>query len=134
MDLTKRLMQHLVYTNFEKLPASAMKAVKHMILDTSGVILAGSSANGSNAITQQIKSWSPSGKSTVLALGDRLTAPMAAWSNAFMGRARELDDSHDLTGDHSGLPAVSAALAVAEDLGAACDRMSCKGGINISQP
>ncbi len=117
MDLTKRLMQHLVYTDFEKLPASAIKATKHMILDTSAVILAGSSAKGSNAITQQIKSWSPPGKSTVLALGNRLTAPMAAWSNAFMGRARELDDSHDLTGDHSGLPAVSAALAVAEDVG-----------------
>ncbi len=117
MELTERLIHHLVHTDFDHLPVSAVKAAKHMILDTSGVILAGSSAKGSDALVRQVKSWSPSGKSTVFAFGDRLTAPMAAWTNASMGRARELDDSHDLTGDHSGLAAVPAAVAVAEDLG-----------------
>lgn len=39
-----------------------------------------------------------------------------------MGRVRELDDSHDLTVDHSGLAAVPAAVAVAEDLGGVTGR------------
>lgn len=78
MELTERLPHDLVHTDFEHLPASAVKAVKHMILDTSGVIRGRSSAKGLDALVRQIKSWSPSGKSTVFAFGDQLTAPMAA--------------------------------------------------------
>jgi 2-methylcitrate dehydratase PrpD len=117
MDLTEQLVEHLVRVRFEDLPANAVEGARKIILDTLGVTVAGSDAPGSQTLVRQLKSWSPPGKSTVLAHGDRLSAPMAAWANASMARARELDDSHDQTGDHSGLAAVPAALAVAEEVG-----------------
>lgn len=117
MDLTEQLVEHLVRVTYEDLPREAVEGSRKMVLDTLGVAVAGSSAPGSDTLVRQIKAWSPSGKSTLLAYGDRLSTPMAAWANASLSRARELDDSHDQTGDHPGLAAVPAAFAVAEELG-----------------
>ncbi len=117
MDLTEQLVDHLVGVQFDDLPTRAVEATKRMVLDTLGVAVAGSGAAGSRALIEQILSWSPRGKSTVLASGEVIPAPMAAWANASMARALEIDDSHDATGDHSGLAAAPAAFAVAEELG-----------------
>ncbi|MBI2881992.1 MAG: MmgE/PrpD family protein [Candidatus Tectomicrobia bacterium] len=117
MDLTERLVEHLVEVKYEDLPPEAVEGAKKMVLDTLGVALAGSSAPGSDALIGRIRAWSPAGRSTLLAHGGKVSAPLAAWANASMARARELDDSHDPTGDHPGVAAAPAAFAVAEEVG-----------------
>ena len=117
MVLTERLVEHVVRVTYEDLPREAVEGTRKMVLDTLGVAVAGSKAPGSETLVRQIRSWSPPGKSTLLVYGERVSAPMAAWANASLARAMELDDSHDQTGDHPGMAAVPAAFAVAEELG-----------------
>ena len=53
-------------------------------------------------------------EATVLVHGKRLTAVHATWVNGAMARAREMDDSHDVSAHHISVPLMPAALSAIE--------------------
>ncbi|MBI4494311.1 MAG: MmgE/PrpD family protein [Chloroflexi bacterium] len=120
--LEDQLVAHLSETRFEHLPAEAVEAARRCILDTLGVVVAGSSGDDIEALIQWLQSRGGPAEATALVYGARLPAPHAAWANGAMARAREFDDSHDATGDHTSVPILSAALAAAELQGGASGR------------
>jgi 2-methylcitrate dehydratase PrpD len=76
-------------------------------------MIAGSSAVD---IESLIRLLAPSSvpEATVLVHGTRLTAFHATWINGAMARAREMDDSHDVSAHHISVPLMPAALAAIE--------------------
>jgi 2-methylcitrate dehydratase PrpD len=112
--LEDRLVAHLSETRFEDLPAEAVEVARKLIVDTLGVIVAGSTAHGIATLVGWLQGQGGHAEATVLAYGHRLPAVQATWANAAMARAREFDDSHDASGDHISVPILPAALAAAE--------------------
>jgi len=112
--LEQRLTAHLSNTRFEDLPPEAVDAGKKCILDMLGVVCAGSGADGIATLMQMLQAYDARPEATVLVHGTRLSAPHATWVNGAMARAREIDDSHDPTGDHIGVPIIAASLGAME--------------------
>ena len=82
MDLIERLVEHAVGTGFTDLPARAVAATKVVILDTLGVLVAGSSAPGCGALVDQLREWGGRKEATILVHGDRVPTPAAGLANA----------------------------------------------------
>ena len=120
--LEERLVDHLSETRFEDLPDEAVDAARRCVVDTLGVIVAGSSGDDIAPLLQWLQEWEGRREATVLVHGMRLPAVHATWANGAMTRAREYDDSHDPTGDHTRLPILSAGLSAADGQGVACVR------------
>lgn len=87
-----------------------------MILDTLGIIVAGSKAPTVKPLLSQVRDWGGKPEASVLVFGDRLPAPMAAQLNAVMARSLDFDDCEEETGYHPGFAVVPAALAAAETM------------------
>jgi len=88
-----------------------------VILDTLGVILAGSQEPEVGRLVRRISTLGADGPATVFARGFRRTdAPAAAFLNGTAGTFLELDEGHRPTG-HPGIHVVPAALALGEALG-----------------
>ena len=109
-----RLVQHVISTRFEDLPAPAVAAVKTFCLDTIGVSVAGTSARYAAEMRRAVGQWGNSEEATVLGLGDRLPASVAAMVNAFHAHNQEFDCVHEAAVVHPLTTIQSAALAHAE--------------------
>ncbi|MGI8552011.1 MAG: MmgE/PrpD family protein [Dehalococcoidia bacterium] len=116
-DLEERIVEHLSKTGWDDLPEAAIEAARRCIVDTFGVIVAGSSGDDIERLVGWLERQGGPPTASVLVYGTRLPAAGAAWANAAMTRAREFDDSHDPTGDHTSTPIFAAALAVAHLVG-----------------
>lgn len=114
MTLEERIVAHLSRATWESLPRDAREAARRCILDTIAVTLAGSSGQDVDRLVQWLTARGGPPEAAVLVHGVRLPASHATWANSAMARAREFDDSHDPTGDHTSVPILSAALAAAE--------------------
>lgn len=115
--LEHTLVAHLSETRYEDLPAEAVEAARRCVIDTLGVAVAGSSGENVDTLLAWLSGWGGQPEATVLVHGTRLPAVHAAWANGAMARAREFDDSHDPTGDHTSVPILAAAMATAELVG-----------------
>ncbi len=97
MGILDMLAKNVVETNYEALPAEAVEASKKQILDTLGVIVAGSTSNvlsEINGLVDLVKRWGGEEESTILAFGGRVPAPSAAFANGVMCVRRDFDDTH----------------------------------------
>jgi 2-methylcitrate dehydratase PrpD len=117
-DVVFTLVGNVLHTDYDRLPAEAVMAAKRSILDTLGTTLAGSTSEGIDIAHGLIHEWGGRKESTILAFGEKVPAPNAAFINGTMGHARDYDDSHFLAVAHSGVCVLPAALAVAERRGA----------------
>jgi 2-methylcitrate dehydratase PrpD len=99
---------------YDDLPPKAVDACVRLILDTFGVILAGSTAPGSGAAIELIRDWAGKAESTVLSHSLKAPCPQAAMANGIMAHARDYDDLHPSAGVHSGAAVMPAAIAVGE--------------------
>lgn len=111
------LVRTLIATSYDDLPADARDATKKCLIDTLGVTLAGSTAQGCNTIASMAKEWGGHQESTILAYGERVPSPNAVWVNATMARARDFDAYDSVTAEHPSVSTVITALAVSELLG-----------------
>jgi len=116
-DVSFALLEHLAGKSFDDLPREVVERVKISVLDTLGAVIAGSTAPGFVESKEVVKKWASKGRSAVLCSSMRLPAGDAAFLNGVMGRARDIDDVHDATSDHPGLPTVLAGIAMAEEIG-----------------
>ncbi|MBW2148613.1 MAG: MmgE/PrpD family protein [Deltaproteobacteria bacterium] len=122
MDIVVELARNVLETNFERLSLTTVETTKKFILDTLGVGMAGSSAEGAAQVIDQVKEWGGREESTILVRGGRVPAPMAALANSVMFHARDFDDTHDGAVVHANAPILPAALAAVEKIGGCTGR------------
>jgi len=116
-DAILPLVRNVISIRYDDLPAEAIGAAKKCIIDTLGVTMAGSTAQGCDTIASMVKEWGGRQESTILAYGEQVPSPNAAWVNATMARARDLDDYDSVTAEHPSVSTVTTALAVSELVG-----------------
>ena len=91
-DLMGDIVEFLVSTEFEDLSAEIVLHAKQQILDTLGVVIAGSSAAGCREVVGLVRAWGGVPQCTIPVFGDRVPAPHAAFATGPMARALELGD------------------------------------------
>lgn len=91
METASRLIDHIVTTTYQSLPAQAIASCKRFMLDTLAAALVGSSATGWATVAACLTAWGGTPQSTLWTIGQRLPAPFAAFANGMMAHAREYD-------------------------------------------
>ena len=102
---------------YEDIPPEAVEATKRDILDTLSTTLAGSSAEGTQILIDQVKYWGGRKESSIMVFGDKVPSPAAALVNGQMAHARDYDDTYHLARIHVGAVNVPTGFAVAEKVG-----------------
>lgn len=114
MDAIQVLSDYAVKTKYEHLPTDVTEKTKHLILDTIGVAIAGSTSPGTIEVMNLVKKWGGKSEATVWIYGTMVPSFHAAFANSVLIHARELDDTHDLARGHANVSILPASLAVAE--------------------
>ncbi len=116
------LARHVVETEYQALPPSAVAATKTFVLDSIGVGVAGSRAPGADVLIDCAKGWGAGDDGTVWVRGARLPAPTAALINAYQIHALEFDCIHEGAVVHAMATALPVAMAHAERVGGVSGR------------
>ncbi len=117
------LAAHVAGAIFADIPADAIDAAKRDVLDTFGVMLAGSGAPGIAELARVTRRWGGLEESSLFILGGKMPAHHAALVNSAMGHALDFDDTLDAGGNiHPGTSVLAASLAVAEARGGVSGR------------
>jgi 2-methylcitrate dehydratase PrpD len=118
MDASFALADNLVEISYEDLPADARQMTKRCILDTLGVMLAGSTAEKAcKEVVKMVKDIGGKEESSIIAYGGKVPAMMAVFANGSMSHAVDYDDVHDSANCHPSGSTIPAALAIAERVG-----------------
>jgi 2-methylcitrate dehydratase PrpD len=113
-DAVYEISEHLAALRFEDLPAATVTATKRSIIDTLGVLLAGSGTATIGKIVEVARGWGGTPQSSVWGFDLRLPEYLATWVNASMVHQYDFDDTHDRAVCHPTSGSLTAALAVAE--------------------
>ena len=116
MELEKRLAEYVSEAKFEDLPKELIDTIKNVILTILGTTIAGATAEGCQAVLNQVKEWGGKEEATILIHGGKVPAHNAAFANSVMARALDFCDGM-VPGIHLGSSCVPTALAVAESVG-----------------
>ena len=114
MDVMETFVKNFSKVTFEDLPLEAITAAKKAILDTVGVMIAGSSVEGCQKLVKLLREWEGRQESSVAVFGGKLPCNQAAQANGAMARAWEIDDITDKFPLHPSASIVPTCLAVAE--------------------
>lgn len=114
MDLMATMVDRVVSTDYQRLPPEAVTAARRAIIDTVGVMLAGSSAPVSGLVADAIGRLGSGGDTTIAVFGRKAPANMAVLANATLARAMDIDDVTDAFPLHPGVIVVPPALAMCE--------------------
>ncbi|HEY1932701.1 MAG TPA: MmgE/PrpD family protein [Acetobacteraceae bacterium] len=117
MTAARRFAQHALETRFEDLPPPAVQAAKTFILDSLGVGIAGASAPGADALLAVARNWGSREEARVWGRSDRVSAPAAAFLNAWQMHNQEYDCLHEGAVVHALASVLPAAPAAAEARG-----------------
>ena len=115
---TEKLAAHVAQLTFDKLPGKVVQHAKNVILDTVGVILAGSRTPHGNIAVEIAKEFADKKEATVFADGSKTSCLNAAFANALMGGAVGFDDTYEPGMIHPAPPTFAAPFALGERLGA----------------
>ena len=118
MDIMGKLVKHIVRMKYEDIPSEVVDLTKKCILDTIGVLLAGTSSVEGEMISDLIKDWGGKRESTVFNYGFKVPVHHASLVNGTMARAIDMDDVHERACLHVHASIVSSALSMAEKIGA----------------
>ena len=109
--------RHALTTHYQDLSDDAVAQAKVFILDTIGVGIAGSPAQGADQIEAANAAWGTGTEATLWGRRERTTATAAALLNGFQVHCQEYDCVHEGAVLHPMATALAAALAVAERQG-----------------
>ncbi|MBI4524889.1 MAG: MmgE/PrpD family protein [Deltaproteobacteria bacterium] len=117
MAYTEQVVEFVVQTRFEEIPAKAIDVAKQAVIDSVGVCLAGSREDPAKISGELAQEEIQNGDATVFGQGFKTSASMAALVNGTAGHALDYDHSFVLMGQPTaGLaPAV---FALCEAIGA----------------
>lgn len=113
-DTIYAFAEHFIHSTPDDLGEDVIQATKRYIADCLGAAIAGSGSAGVPAVVEQMTEWGGRPESTVLIYGERVPAAQAAFANATMSRALDLDDVYEEAIVHVTASVVPAALAMAE--------------------
>lgn len=116
--LTRQLASFCHRLRYEALPAEVVDRAKYFFLDYLGVAVRGSLSDSSQPLYQLIAHLGAAGRGTLLGRREKVAFPYAALANGTAAHSLELDDTHQGGSIHLGVSVFSAALAVAEHVGA----------------
>ena len=117
MTAAARFAEHALTTRFEDLSPGAVQAAKTFILDSIGVGIAGSSVPGSDGLLAAASGWGNAREAQVWGRAERLSAPAAAFLNAWQMHNQEFDALHEGAVVHAMASVLPASLAAAEQCG-----------------
>ena len=117
MTAAARFATHALTTRFQDLSAGAVNAAKVFILDSLGVGIAGSSVDGATGLLGTAHTWGSTAEAQVWGRRDRLSAPAAAFINAWQMHNQEFDCLHEGAVVHAMATTLPAVLAAAERRG-----------------
>lgn len=113
-DTIDLLAKHVTRTTYEDLPPRVVELTKLFILDAVGAMIAGSSVSSCRNVVDLVKDWGGKPESTIGVFGGGLPAPEAAFTNAMMSHALDLDDVHEEAIVHCSCCQVPVGLAMGE--------------------
>ncbi|MCL4744689.1 MAG: MmgE/PrpD family protein [Burkholderiaceae bacterium] len=116
-EVSALLARHVSGAKYENLAPGAVSAAIRSTIDTIAAMVAGSGAEGLDSVLALGFSWGGAPQARVVGTGQRLPAPLAAWCNATMARALEIDDCVDFLPVHPSASAVPALFAIADHAG-----------------
>jgi 2-methylcitrate dehydratase PrpD len=114
MDVINDLARFVVETDYKDIPDDVVRYDKDIILDTLGVLIAGSSAPACKEVVEVVTEMGGKKESSILVFGGKVPAMMATLANATMAQARDFDDTHDEAILHPHCAVLTTALAAAE--------------------
>jgi 2-methylcitrate dehydratase PrpD len=118
IPLTRHLASFCHNLRYDNLPAKVVDRTKYFFLDYLGVAVRGSLSDSSLPLYRLTQELGGSGAATILGRSEKATFAYAALANGTVAHSVELDDTHQGGSIHLGVSVFSAALAVAERLGA----------------
>ena len=101
-------------TSYEDLPEEARTAAKMAVLDTLGVMLAGSGAGEDVVGRVGLSTLGGNEECSVVAFGKKSNPVLAALANGALAHSIDYDDAHDDAFVHPSASVVPAALAAGE--------------------
>lgn len=117
-DAGLELVRFAARLRFADIPDFVIAKKKQHIVDVIGAALAGTTAEGIPELCRLASEWGGRREATIIGSGGvRVPAPLAALTNAAMGRALEMDDVHEKAMCHPTVAVTPLALAVAESAG-----------------
>ena len=125
MKAEKRLTEYVCRTQFKEIPREALEVVQHMLTGVFGTTIAGSGAEGCEALVQYYRDLGGKEEATILIHGGKVPAQNAVMVNSVMARALDFDDAM-APGIHIGASVVPTALGAAE-LAGGCSGKSPRG-------
>ncbi len=113
--ISERIADFIAKTNYEDLPRMAIETAKKSLLDAIGVTLAATTlGDGCGPMLKLATANGGIPASTILGIGAKRPASMAAFANGALAHALDFEDTHDRAFVHSNAASIPAALAVAE--------------------
>ncbi len=103
---------------YEDLPADVAEATKLRVLDSLGLMLIAGTTRFGAALRDGVGAMGQGDACTMIGLGARNSAMLAALANGALAEALQFDDTHNETIIHATSPTVAASLAAAESGGA----------------
>ncbi len=114
------LVERVLATGYDDLPANAVEKAKTFLIDTFGVGVAGCAGYRIDRIIKVAGSWGKGDEATVWVSGERLPAPAAAFVNAYQIHSLEFDCVNEDAVLHPFATILSAVMGY-------CERRSAEG-------
>lgn len=115
---TAALVDFIVDTAFEDLPAEAVESSKLSCLDTLGICIAGAPEPAPRILSEYVWDTGGPGRATVVGRRFRATSPQAAWINGTAADVHGFSDISVLSMNHPSVSIWPAIWAVGEEIGA----------------
>jgi 2-methylcitrate dehydratase PrpD len=115
-SITEQLAERMSEMSFDSLTKEVIEEAKYRLLDIIAVTVPAWEREKSAQIARDYAQIYGAGleQATLMKVGTRVTAPMAAFANGVAGHSLELDDDHNTMVGHPGIPVVPAVIAAAE--------------------
>jgi 2-methylcitrate dehydratase PrpD len=114
VSVIEHLAAYAATESFDKLPEAAARAARRAILDTIGVMLAGSVEETAARVRTLVAHRRGAGEATIAGTPLSAAAEDAALANGTAAHALDYDDLHQSLSGHPSVPVLPAALALAE--------------------
>lgn len=122
IKVTRELADYAARTRYEDLPIDVVDRTKLLILDTVGVMLAGSRTEQGKMITAFVKKIGERKECTIIGDGEKVSRFNAALANGFMAKVYGQDETYRFAGGGHVAAAFIPAAVVAADLESANGR------------
>jgi 2-methylcitrate dehydratase PrpD len=113
VEIEKKLAEYVSETRFDDLPQEPVDIAQNVVSTVLGTTIGGATAEGCEALVDQVKVWGGREEATIFIYGGKVPAYNAALVNSSMARALDFCDAM-VPGMHVGSSSVPTALATVE--------------------